>query len=321
MGSVGSLLLATCIAGGSLVGCSKKGEETKAKPEKAETDKKKKPQGDRYADGKRLESTLKDWTKRWSETEDLPACDPLLKEAAELELCKTAGTSLGTLKAAVAKAEPQNVLVHAAAELALATENASEKLRAASMEKMQAERKSAPGASGTPVAKLAPSALGGAPKVRPAGSAVFSKLGGPAKLAEKSKGGDAKGETAPPQDPAMMVMQAYSRVNRAALRYLSQFLQFAPLPTRKIAFAELEGLTTRKESWPALGRTLREAAMAENDPDLQGKLKALAPKLSRRAPGAAGGPQVLPPGHPEPGGPPGAAVPPGAPAAAPAAQK
>jgi hypothetical protein len=73
-------------------------------------------------------------------------------------------------------------------------------------------------------------------------------------------------------------------------------LQFGSLPTRKAAFSELEALSKKKEAWPALGRTLREAAMAENDPDLQGKLKALAPKLSRRAPGR--GPAAAPPGHP-----------------------
>jgi hypothetical protein len=83
----------------------------------------------------------------------------------------------------------------------------------------------------------------------------------------------------------MQVMQAYSRVNRAALRYLSQFLQFGPLPMRKTTFVELEGLSKRREAWPALGRTLREAAMAENDPELQGSLKTLAPKLSRRSAG------------------------------------
>jgi hypothetical protein len=299
MANVGTLLLAACIAGGSLAGCSKKKEdETKAAPEKADADKKKQPQGDRYADGKRLESTLKDWTKRWSEQEELPACDPLLKDAAELELCKTAGVSLVSLKTAVAKGEPQNVLVKAAADLALATENASEKLRAASMAKMQAERKAMPAGSGVSAQRLPAGALSAAPKSRPAGSAAFSKLGGP-KPGDKTKP-DGKPEAAAPQDPAMLVMQAYSRVNRASLRYLSQFLQFGPLPTRKTAFVELEGLTKKKESWPALGRTLREAAMAENDPELQGKLKALAPKLSRRAPGAPGMTQGLPPGHPAP---------------------
>jgi hypothetical protein len=100
-------------------------------------------------------------------------------------------------------------------------------------------------------------------------------------------------------------MQAYARVNRASLRYLSQFLQFGPLPTRKAAFAELETLSHRKELWPALGRSLREAAMTENDPTLQAKLKELAPKLSRRGAGAGagampGGPAMpaMPPGHP-----------------------
>jgi hypothetical protein len=300
-GYLGAVLLTASAV--SLAGCSKKKEEeAKATAEKAEAEsKKKKPQGDRYADGKRLETALKDWTKRWADTADLPACDPLLKDASQLELCKTAASALTTMKAAVAKPEAEGVLLKNAAELALATENASERLRTASMEKMQAEQKTAPASSG--LTKVPQSAFSAMPKTKPLGSGALSKSAA-GKLADKLKPTEA-----PPLDPAMQVMQAYSRVNRAALRYLSQFLQFGPLPTRKAAFGELEALSKKKEAWPALGRTLREAAMAENDPDLQGKLKALAPKLSRRAPG--GGPAAAPPGHPPV---PGAGTPP-APAA------
>lgn len=297
-GSAGMALLAACLST-SLVGCSKKkDEETKAKAEQAESKKKKKPQGDRYADGKRLEATLKDWSKRWADTADLPACDPLLKDAAQLELCKTAATALSTMKAAAAKPEPEAVLIHNAAELAFATESASEKLRTASMEKMQGEHKTAPAGNVAPSVKPSPSALGAASKIRPAGSALAKASPSAGQLGDKLRAEPA------PVDPAMQVMQAYSRVNRAALRYLSQYLQFGPLPTRKVAFTELEALSKRKEAWPALGRTLREAAMAENDPDLQGKLKALAPKLSRRSP-------AMPPGAPPDHAPaPGAVTPP-----------
>jgi len=274
------------VAGG-VVGCKKKPDETKAKAEKAET--KKKPQGDRYADGVRLAAAQKEWTKRWAATTDLPGCEPLLKVPAELEQCKTAQAALATLKAAVAKPEPEAVLLHAAAELSFASEAASERLRNAYMEKTQAEHKATgPAGSGTHAAK--PPGFNTLPRTRPLGSA------GKAALADKLKGV----ETAP-LDPAQQLMQAYARVNRAALRYLSQFLQFGPLPTRNATFTELESLSHRKELWPALGRSLREAAMTENDPTLQGKLKELAPKLSRRGAGAIpGGPRMpaMPPGHP-----------------------
>jgi hypothetical protein len=290
--SWGAVALATCVAGG-VVGCSKKKpDETKAKAEKAET--KKKPQGDRYADGVRLATAQKEWTKRWAETADLPACEPLLKAANELELCKTAQAALATMKAAVAKPEPEAVLLHAAAELSFASEAASEKLRNAYMEKTQAQHKTAPAGSGAPGAK--PPGFSTLPRTRPLGSA------GKAALADKLKGA----ETAP-LDPDQQLMQAYARVNRASLRYLSQFLQFGPLPTRKAAFTELESLSRRKEPWPALGRSLREAAMTENDPALQAMLKELAPKLSRRGAGATPGGPGMPPGHPalpEPAAPP-----------------
>jgi hypothetical protein len=312
-GNVGVLLVAACVAG-NLGGCSKKKQDDpKAEAEKVKAEGDKKPVGDRYKDGQRLASALKDWGKRWSDTTDLPACDPLLKSASDQELCKTAGTSLATMKAAVAKPEPEATQIHLAAELAFATEAASEKLREASMEKLQAERKTtaaAPGASGAPKVTSAASALA---KSRALAASAGSGKAGFAKKGEALE--------AAPVDPAMQVMQAYSRVNRAALRYLSQYLQFGALPTRNAAFTELEALSKRKETWPALGRTLREAAMAENDPELQGKLKTLAPKMSRRSQGVMpGGPGMLngmPPGHPPmpaPGGapPPGAAAPPGA---------
>jgi hypothetical protein len=299
------------VAGG-VVGCSKKKEEdTKAKAEKAEkadSKGKKKPQGDRYADGVKLSGAMKEWSKRWSETADLPACDPLLKTPADAELCKTAQAALTTLKAAVAKPEAEAVLIHAAAELTMATENASEKLRAAFMEKTQAERKAAPAGSGAPGTKPLPSgaAFSKLPRTRPLGSS------GKAALADKL-GDKAKGLEAAPLDPDQQVLQAYSRVNRASLRYLGQFLQFGPLPTRNVAFTELEALSKKKETWPALGRSLREAAMTENDETLQAKLKALSPKLARRAPGAAPALPGLPPGHPGTPAPEGA-EPPAAPA-------
>ncbi len=296
------LLLAVGVCGGSVACSKKKQEDGKAEAEKTKVDKDKKPTGDRYQDGQRLAAAVKDWQKRWSDTADLPSCDPLLKDAAELELCKTAAASLVAMKAAVAKPEPEGTQIHLAAELAFATEAASEKLRGASMDKLQQERKTAAVTSGS---VKAPPPPGGSAAVK------ARALGSAAKLGEKMKELQAA-----PADPGMQVMQAYSRANRASLRYLSQFLQFGPLATRKLAFTELEALSKRKEAWPAVGRTLREAAMAENDPDLQGKLKALAPKMSRRSPGTvpatpetmprfppgsrppADMPQGLPPGHP-----------------------
>jgi hypothetical protein len=306
-----ALALALSVAG-SVAGCSKKKEEdAKAKAEKAQAEAKKKPTGDRYADGQRLTAALKEWGKRWADTSDLAACDPLLKKTEELQLCKDAQASLANMKAAAAKPEAEAVLIHSAAELAFATEAASEKLRNAFMEKTQAEHKAAPVGSGAPGGK--PSGLTTLPRTRPLGSAGKAALAD--KLADKGKGLEPA-----PLDPEQQVMQAYSRVNRTALRYLSQFLQFGPLKTRNATFAELDGLSHRKEVWPALGRVLREAAMAENDPELQGKLKALAPKLSRRPPGALPGmppgmpgmPPGMPPGHP----PPPAEAPPAEPASA-----
>ena len=62
VGTVGALLLASSL-GLTLVGCSKKkSEDTKAKAEKPEADAtKKKPQGDRFADGQKLDKNWQDF--------------------------------------------------------------------------------------------------------------------------------------------------------------------------------------------------------------------------------------------------------------------
>jgi hypothetical protein len=306
---LGVITLAAGIACVS-VGCKK--SDDKATAEKAEG--KKKPRGDRFADGQRLAGAQKEWAKRWAETLDLPACDSLLKAPADQEVCKTAQAALVTLKAAVAKPEPESVLIHAAAELAFASEAASEKLRTAFMEKSQAETKAAPGASGAaPSAKPAPSSAKPAPSGAKAplpNASAFSAVrtraissAGKAAFMDKIAGREKEGEAAP-IDPDQQLLQAYARAGRAALRYLGQFLQYGPLPTRNATFVEVEALSHRKETWPALARTLREAAMTEKDQSLQAKLKALVPKLARRTP------TVAPEGAP-------AAAPEAAPAAAP----
>lgn len=302
-----TLIVVTAALGGAL-GCSKKKQEgAKAQAEAAEIEKTKRPTGDRYADGQRLAAALKDWTRRWADTPELPACEPLLKQAPDLELCKAASAALTTMKTAAAKPESEAVLLRAAADLAIGTEAVSEKLRSASMEKLQTEQKTSPSASAAP-GRTTPPGAASAGKPRPLGSA------GKTALMEKSTALEAS-----PLDPGMQVIQAYSRVNRASLRYLSQFLQFGALPTRKAAFTELEALSKRRPTWPALGRTLREAAMAENDADLQGRLKVLAPSLSRRAPTSLpGGTTLAPPGAP-PGAPGNAEPSQGAPATTPAA--
>src|SRR3970282_1305639 len=111
-------------------GCKKKEAAQK------ETDTKPVPSApvDRLADGKRLEKSIKDWTKRWNDFTPLPTREKLLQEP-DPQLCTGAGFALTAWKTAVAKKRPQEVLMHAAAELALAAEQANEKLRAAIMEK------------------------------------------------------------------------------------------------------------------------------------------------------------------------------------------
>ena len=278
------------------VGCKKK-DDAKA------TDSKPAPSAsvDRLADGKRLEKSVADWTKRWNDFAPLPTCEKLL-EPADVALCTSTDAALTTLKTAVAEKKPEAVLMHAAAELALAAEQANEKLRAVVQEKA-AKEGGAAGAKVPPGGVKPPTPAAPPPKAAPLGSGKLPSM------AERLRNRADAGATPPNPDNA--VVEAYGRASRLALRYLSTYLQYGPLPTRQAAFAEFEQLSNKRPAWPGLLRSLREASLMEKEPalstklkDLVNKLRALAPKPTLPASGAIpSGPPPLPPGVKPPGGP------------------
>jgi hypothetical protein len=277
---------------------------------------------DRLADGKRLEKSIQDWTKRWNDFTPLPTCEKLLQEG-DLQHCTAADAALTALKTAVAEAKPQQELMHAAAELALAAEQANERLRAVMMEKANKEG-ATPGAK-PPAGGVKPPTPPATPKAAPPGSAGKAPL-----AAERLRGRDGGAPTPPNPDNA--IVEAYGRAARLALRYLSTYLQYGPLPTRQAAYAEFEQLSNKRPAWPGLLRSLREASLMEKDPtlstklkDLVSKLRALAPKPTlpaSSAPPNAMHPAVPPPGMKGPSGPivkpPAPPAPPGAPPGVPA---
>ena len=254
------------------VGCSKKQDNSKAEAEKVQASQK---DGDRYNDGKRLAKQLKSWPKQWREMSDLPSCELLLKDASDLELCKAAGNAQAVMKAAVAKPEPDPVLIHDAAELMFANVVAWEKLRAA-LDALEASPPAAAPSASAPPGKVLPKAP------VPASSALSkAKPGSSAAVAVAGKAVDPE-----VHEQARHLEHTYLRVDQLTRRYLIFYLQFAPLPTRKLTFAELEAVSKRKQPWYQLGHTLLEAAHGEDDRALRGKLKALGHSLRNEAAGA-----------------------------------
>jgi hypothetical protein len=285
----GSVLgvLAVLMALGA-VGCSKK----KAEPEKA-TPAPSASATDPNADGKRLDRSLTDWKRRWERIE-LEGCEPVLKEAAELELCTKAKDALTKVKELASKADKTPAAMRAAGDLVLAAENAVEKLRLAAASELAGAPGAKPGASGAPkpVASTPPK-----PKAKPAGSGSPAPSGSvPARV----------------ENPQMKVVSSYERVARTAARYLGSFLQQGPLEVRKQAFAEVQRLVPLREKWSALRDVVRQASLTEREPDLRKQLREVEQKLRpARAPGAPSGapvhgmppgmrpgPDGLPPSHP-----------------------
>jgi hypothetical protein len=266
------------------VGCSKK----KAEPEKATTPA---PSAsaptDPNADGKRLERSLTDWKRRWDRI-DLEGCEPVFKEASDLELCGKAKEALTKVKDFAVKTDKTPEAMRAAGDLVLAAENAVEKLRLAAASEL-----AKPGASGAP--KPAASAPP-KPKLKTAGSAAAAPSGsGPSRV----------------ENPQMKVVSSYERVARTAARYLGSFLQQGPLDVRKQAFAEVQRLVPQREKWSALRDVVRQASLTERDQELRKQLRDTEQKL--RPPRPAGAPSGAPP-FPPPGQRPGPdGMPPGHP--------
>lgn len=265
------------------VGCSKK----KAEPEKATTPAPSASATDPNADGKRLERSLTDWKRRWDRIA-LEGCEPVLKEAADLELCSKANEALTKVKEFAAKTDKSPEAMRAAGDLILAAENAVEKLRLAAASEL-----AKPGASGAP--KAAASAPP-KPKLKAAGSAAAAPSGsGPSRV----------------ENPQMKVVSSYERVARTAARYLGSFLQQGPLEVRKQAFAEVQRLVPQREKWSALRDVVRQASLTEREPELRKQLRETEQKLRpprptgapsgaspMPPPGRRPGPDGMPPGHP-----------------------
>lgn len=268
----------------SVNACSKKKEAT---PEKTTSPAPSASASDPNADGKRLDRAVNDWKRRW-ERIDLENCEALLKDAADLELCKKAEGALAKVKEHASKLDKSPAAITAAGELILAAEAVVEKLRAANMTNVAGTAGSAK-----------PTAL---PVARAAGSAKPKTVAKPP-TAKGSASVAALGSAAPRRDdPATKLVSSYERAARSAARYLGSFLQQGTLDVRKQAFTEVNRLVPLREKWLTLRDVVRQASLTERDADLKKQLRDLEQKLRGSAPpppGVSGMRPAAPPPAPK----------------------
>jgi hypothetical protein len=216
---------------------------------------------DPFADGKRLDTELAAWREKLLEIAPLPSCTDVLSQTSERALCTAAAAEIESLKAEVTRNAPHAQLMRRAAEAALATERACEKLRFASLSaigqpNVLRERGAAASASTSRNDVVAPSA------------SVLRKPGSHGQLAAKLG-----------EHPSYIVLEAYRKPSKLALRYLGIFLQSAPLATRRLAAEECVRLAEVRPGWPAFTNLVAESALLETDPSLKASLQALATRL------------------------------------------
>jgi hypothetical protein len=145
-----------------------------------------------------------------------------------------------------------------AADLARRAGRAVQKLRYRDMEYMGTQGLSLAAPSASASARPTPSA-------KPSGNAKPNASAKPS------------GSGAPDaDDPYQPLVRAYGKLEVEALRYLSAFLELAPLPTRKQTLAEITTLWQESSPPPhTLQQIVRQAALLETDPELKASLTKL----------------------------------------------
>lgn len=239
---------------------------------------------DRHADGQALAKAFVDWKKRWQREPPPPACDePLVKSAEDRKLCAATAEALARLQERVKADAPAPELMTAASQLALTGSHAEKRLRMLAMEYLATQGASA-------AASAAPSASARAPKAPPnpssralpglAASAVLgdkeaaqSMVRSLATLEEHGKDHGVVGR----DNPYQPLVRGHSKLSVQALRFLGMYLEYAPLPFRSAAIAELERLNADHQPWHQLAQVARQAALLEQTPELKTRLSKLDP--------------------------------------------
>ena len=197
--------------------------------------------------------------ERWQAKPDLQNCTDILREKADSELCRNALSSALAVAAADPNAPPERLLP-LLADSALAVARLSERARYQSLAEMGQSNLTG-GAGARPVPPSMPSAATSAGAASAKSFARMAPRGQPAlKLAES---------------PAGKFLPVVLRLERDTLRNLGAYLEYAPLPVRRMAFDTVKRLRDTHPQWPLLDHLIREAALLESDAELKGALHGL----------------------------------------------
>jgi hypothetical protein len=215
----------------------------------------------------RLDAELKHARERWAELPDLGNCALLLKENADLELCRAANAALAALEHSdpAASAETKMPVLGGASLALVRLLDRARFLVFDQMGKQRLERdggavEASHGGAG-PVTGQAPVAHG------PSGTHALLSEHATLKMTDT---------------PMIHLVENTARLERDALRNLGAYLEYAPLSLRRAAFDRMKQLQAEHPRWPTLNHQLREAAVLETDPDLKQNLNDLVSQMLPR---------------------------------------
>jgi hypothetical protein len=196
---------------------------------------------------------------RWQAQPSLGDCAAALKEKADLELCQAAASALAALVEEPAAA-PEPALTRLASA-ALALTRLAQRARYLSLAELA--RRRVQGDAGVAPAPSASTAT----RARAMGSHLREKLGSAHGEQRTLELGDG---------PVAQLLATTTRLERDAVRHLGAYLEYGPLPVRRLAFDTVKRLHAEHPQWPMLEHLLRDASVLEPDQDLQRQLRDLA---------------------------------------------
>jgi hypothetical protein len=214
----------------------------------------------------RYESELKRARARWQERPDLANCAEILKEKADADLCRAAGSGLTALEQLDPSSSPEATLP-VLSDVSLALVRLFERARYLSLEDIGHARLE--GDAGA-LARATPSARAGAPAA-PTASVPAQRM--PRTLRSVLRDRSTLKLT---DSPTTRLVQSVARLEREVLRNFGAYLEYAPLPVRQSAYAAAKTLQAAHPHWPGLNHLLREASVLETDAALKQKLNELA---------------------------------------------
>ncbi len=206
--------------------------------------------------GQHFASEKKRADEIWRAKPGLPECTTVLHETGDAELCSSAASALTVIEELPADAPTERILP-ALADGSLALARLSQRARYQSL--VEIGQRHVEGDAGPPPAASASAAALRAIHLPHSPFGVHQEH--PA--LELGEG------------PASQLVTAVLHLERDSLRNLGAYLEYAPLPARRAAFATVKQLRETRPQWQPLDHLIHEAMLLESDPDLKQDLSTL----------------------------------------------